>query len=830
MMKSKQNIPKNETVTEMPVRSPAARFTGWMVVAAFVLFTVISFRTVLSPEKVLFSTDDNMGALMLRKAALPRAFLGWWVDTLLVGVEDVVNLNWTNLLLWLMPVRWFTNWIHAVDLLGASLFLMLFLRRRGIDWVGCALGALTAFWLASNFTLTYAGHIGKYGVLLFASLSLWLTERAVARQKIADWIFLGGALGGMYLEQVDVALFFSLVLGPYIVFGLWREGALKQRRSWAGLAATAVIAALVAFRALWIGYQTGITGVASLQKEDPQARWEFLTQWSWPPEESIDFIAPGYMGWRSGEPAGPYWGRMGRSAGWETTRQGFQNFKLENQYLGVIPIFFALLGMWRVGRRNAPGRWDAMFWSAAMVLTLLLSFGKYFPLYRLFAMLPVVSSIRNPNKFLQVFQLAIGVLAASGAHAVVEAQSDEARRDLLRWPLRILGVVGGLLFLAVLAAISSMPREAMRFAEEGWGNMADTIVKVRTGALWHAMLMTVIGCGAGFLVLRAKMDRTRVLVGWATVLVVALDSLWLGRHYVQAMHREAFDPNPLVGFLKKMEPGRRVALATQQGFYNFLLTYTFPYEQIRAVNITQMPRMPVDYEQFLKAVGGNVGRLWQLTGVQYVMMPSALWNNARNDPLWSKQLEPVYGFDVYPSPNGFYQFVESSVAKAQHLILQLKLPAPFIVPIGAWRALEDEAALRTLANSAHDPLQEVLVGPEFAGSLKSLQEPGPHGEVRFIAERPGFWHVQVALERDSIVRFAQRYTRDWKLSVDRKSATVLRCDYLFQGVEVSAGLHEIVLEYAPPRWPLGIQLLGMAVCGLALVANLVPFKSGPNAP
>ena len=59
----------------------------------------------------------------------------------------------------------------------------------------------------------------------------------------------------------------------------------------------------------------------------------------------------------------------------------------------------------------------AFFW--ASFVALLLSFGKYFPLYRLFYMLPMVSSIRNPNKFLQVFQIAAGILAAGGLDVIL---------------------------------------------------------------------------------------------------------------------------------------------------------------------------------------------------------------------------------------------------------------------------------------------------------------------------------------------------------------------------------------------------------------------------
>lgn len=202
------------------------------------------------------------------------------------------------------------------------------------------------------------------------------------------------------------------------------------------------------------GYESNVKGTVSMQTGSAQEKWEFVTQWSWPPEECIDFIAPGYMGWRSGEPEGPYWGRMGRSAGWEQTRQGFMNFKLENMYLGIIPVLLALFAvlMTIMGKESqftvdapspasgvrcpastspwpfaAERRAEVIFWSCVAAITLLLAFGKFFPLYALFYKLPFVNSIRNPNKFLQIFQLALGILAAYGLDGILR---DAGKRTI----------------------------------------------------------------------------------------------------------------------------------------------------------------------------------------------------------------------------------------------------------------------------------------------------------------------------------------------------------------------------------------------------------------
>lgn len=404
--------------------------TAWLMLAICGVIVLLWSPLIRDPGAILFSTDANIGQNALMKSQLPAAFTGGWQDAALLGAAEFVPLNLRFGLTWLLPARFFTNWSGALFLGLAALFLILYLRSCRLHAGACLIGVLTAFFLSSNLTLVYPGHLSKLSLLIFAVAYLYCVTQAVRAQSIGWSILTGGAIGAMFMEQADVALFFAGVLGPYALVMLWRQ--YRWRWSvWARvLGPLALMAGALAVHPLWGGYTTAVRGVESMQAEDPVQKWNYCTQWSWPPEESIDFIAPGFMGWRSGEPQGPYWGRMGRSPGWGQTRQGFQNFKLENMYLGAIPV---LLALWAVvlafycrrqRRRSAdaleitPDGRDWMvavfFWSAVAGLTLLLSFGKYFPLYKLFYSLPLVSSIRNPNKFLQVFQLALAILAAYG--------------------------------------------------------------------------------------------------------------------------------------------------------------------------------------------------------------------------------------------------------------------------------------------------------------------------------------------------------------------------------------------------------------------------------
>ena len=449
------------------------------MILAIIGFALLMFRHVLVPDYCLFSTDDNIGASRQGKDCLPGLFQGSWSDSVYLGIPGgIATLTWSALLIRLTSARLYVNWGHAFDLALASWFLSLFLRERKVGWGAIGLGFLTAFWLGSNLTLTYAGHLGKYGVVLMASVALYSLSRALSRQTSILWgILTGGAIGFMFFEQLDVALFFGFVLGAYALFLAIRQWQTNGTwvKSMVALILMVGVGVLLAFSTMLGSYASNVKGTVSMQAESPQAKWEFATQWSWPPDECIDFIAPGYMGWRSGELEGPYWGRMGRSAGWEQTRQGFMNFKLENMYLGIIPILLALFAIFSVLARGKYGgsgvmecrsksvngekdnevrsytdtpthphshtpilpysttlnRAEILFWGCVAVITLLLAFGKFFPLYALFYKLPFIDSIRNPNKFLQVFQLALGILTAYGLDGMLR-EADRGRTSNAR--------------------------------------------------------------------------------------------------------------------------------------------------------------------------------------------------------------------------------------------------------------------------------------------------------------------------------------------------------------------------------------------------------------
>ena len=802
------------------------------LVFGLTLLSLLIFRKILPLDEVLFTTDDNIGALAFRKFSFPYSFWNSWMDIPLLGSSGIRTINWTNLLVWLLPLDFFVDWIHAIDLSLGSLFFALFLRMRGLSWASAILGCLTCFWLGTTFTLTYAGHIGKFGVVLFSGMYLWFIEKAIQPRSVSFSVLAGGALGAMFLEQQDVGLFFAMPLGLYAVYGMVRDYGWRPLYAGQAIFPIVLIAALIAFHSLWSGYNHQVKGITSVDSSDPEAKWNFVTQWSLPPEDLIDFIAPGYMGWRSHELTGPYWGRMGRSAGWEESGQGFRNFQLDTHYLGVIPILFALWacwGGWRYRKRLTHVRKDLVFWSAVALLTLLLSFGKYCFLYKIFYMLPVVSSIRAPVKFLQVFQLALGVLSAYGLE-MVSGQIRERIGSFSKERFFFWSMAGcTLLLICTYFWTRSFSSEIItNLSSDGWVSEAGVIVKNRIQALAHAVIMAV-GILAGlwfffFSHLGTKASY-RQKVAWVLVSVVILDLFLLSKHYVKSVNTRMFQENGVVRTLQSDPKSfQRVAMTTQAGFYNHWLTYLFPYHNIKTFNFAQMPRMPVDYKKFLTAMNSNALRMWQLCSVEYIMGPSQLWQQVQRNPGWKELFELAYVYNVYSDGKGGIEVVGATEKQpGQHCIVRQKKALPRFSLIGTWDVLSDEDVLKQLPANERNIHEKVSMAPEAADLLPPSPETSAEGHISIEEYRPGTVTLNISAKQPVILKMADRYTPRWKAFLDGRQVPVLRCDYIFSGVLIGPGIHELVLKHETSRFPLLIQSLGLLLCAI-VVGGLVYKK------
>jgi hypothetical protein len=308
----------------------------------------------------------------------------------------------------------------------AALGLAYFLKGRGLSrlasYGGGLLLALSGYW----FSLFSAGHVGWFQWMTYGVFAFGLCDRAVRRGKWRHWILLGATVAWGSFYQPDLWLLFTVFTGVYFVWCCIRE---RHWPNFKGVALAALSFFVIggvsfyhAFTDALAGRDQQITESKTAAQTDDDARWIFTTNWSMPPEDTLEFFIPRIhgdtscpmtqaFGRRAGKDVKPYTGRLGRPL---NARAG--NYRQHSLYCGFVTCLLALVGL-AFSFKNR--RTDALFFAAAALIFWLFSMGRFCePIYRIVYALPFGDYLRAPVKWHHLTELCLAVLAAFGIDAL----------------------------------------------------------------------------------------------------------------------------------------------------------------------------------------------------------------------------------------------------------------------------------------------------------------------------------------------------------------------------------------------------------------------------
>lgn len=786
------------------------KFKFLLCVLFFVILAAITFRCTWPADQVLSASDGNIGRLAEAKRSLPNSFIGYYTGNQLFG-DSGSSINLFRILMAVMPLTFFANAFYGLVLVAGSMSMVWFLRIWGRSWFAAVFGALIAFWV-NSILMSVSGHPYKMEVLALSALSLCFIEKAVradsVRKTAGFSVFCGLTVGIMMIEQQDVALLAGLFVGTYAVFRLVQRHGRAFLRWMALLVPVGMVALLLAGGTMLKAYQLNVTKASSVQGESDD-KWNFVTQWSAVPEEWPDLIALGWGGWRSHDPEVPYWGKWGRSAEWESTGQGFRNFKLHSVYLGIIPFLMGIFGFGCAisNRRSEDGK-VILFWSIVGLLGLWLAFGKYSLLYKLFFQLPVVNNIRAPVKLLDNFQIILGIIGAYGLDALIaKGKGDKFSKGL--WIA--CAVCGGMMLLAGLQILAFPNEHLSTFAKMGYEPFAEAMVRNMSNAWFHAAFFALLSAGAVFAAW--KSPKAGKWIPLVFICAMAGDSLILTSRFVRSADLAALKRgNAVLNYLKENQGNERAYFAAPDGIYNAWLGMDGPFHGVNIFNIWQMPRMPVEYKNFLSTVGRNQVRLWELAAVKHVAAPAGIMQQLKQNPELGKLFKPVLNYNV-PTAQGMRPDV----------LLEFSGVIPRCSLFYNWNTIPLDEQCERLASPQHDSRTTVLIDP--AHNLE--MQPGQTGfqplQTKATNRR---MTVSFMAEEKAIVRFSQFFRPNWRVFVDGKRAELLRVDYLCMGVAVEPGEHVVEFRSTGGERK-AVFMLGVFTVSIAAGTRLMrPLRRG----
>ena len=405
--------------------------------AVFSALMAFVFWGTWSPEVSAVMPDDSVCHPLSYGAQLRGAINGFLSSGMLVpgdifGYFPIVSKYWLQ------------EFKYAFAAYCAALGLVYFLRGRGLSQISSYGGGLLLGFCGYWLTLFSAGHAGWFYWMTYGVFAFGLVDRAVRFGALRHWILSGACVAWASFYQPDLWLLFTVLTGLYTLLVC----ACVRKFPWKGLLAAALTFAVIGAPSVRGAFGSALSGrdkqiaetvkpLSEAEKADPaakakaerEARWIFVTNWSLPPSETVEFFNSRVNGDTScpmtlqcaraaGKDTRPYTGALGRPLG-----ASAGNYRQHSLYVGWVTCLLALAGLAGAFLKQPKGDDDnrnrsravVVFFAVAAFVCWLLSLGRNCePVYRIVFALPFGDYLRAPVKWHHLTELCLCVLAGYG--------------------------------------------------------------------------------------------------------------------------------------------------------------------------------------------------------------------------------------------------------------------------------------------------------------------------------------------------------------------------------------------------------------------------------
>jgi hypothetical protein len=503
-------------------------------------------------------------------------------------------------------------------------------------------------------------------------------------------------------------------------------------------------------------------------------------------------------------------------------------------YFGILPLTLALAGIcaWRTARR------ELKFWSAVVVIALLVSFGGTTPLYLLLFHLPVYNLFRVPARHLFEVDLALSVIAALGLD-ILPIRSKAKTADGATLARRAFAQISLLLGIALLAAIT------LRFLAQGWlfhtipdsapVNYLYTFGAVKRAIIrnlsWNSptlvvpLLFFILTAGILFLLPRI---RLRVMALIAIPILILADTFFAARRMYDnpstaLIYRSAVRPESAILRTRHFDRDHyRIfpvdfdigSMARLTSTYHLSTVYPYPL-------LNMLGALPVinDYgpfwpKRYQAVTGFNAGggmpianlqnyKMLSLLGTRYLMVLSPESGRAigqvRLEAEAGHEAEKVFSL-VAVTPNGITIF-ENPSALSRFRFVRRIAPA---------QDLDD--ALSLMNRPDFNPAQEAVVE---GISTERQMSPGTILSEKLEATKLQ-WEVETSGRSFFVV--ADSFFPGWTAVVDRQPTPIFAVYGCVRGIQIqTAGRHHVEMRFVPPGLATGLACTSVGLLILSIL-------------
>jgi len=645
-----------------------------------------------------------------------------------------------------------------------GLGLFYFLRQLNVSILASVFSGIVSCLTPYAFGLINAGHMNKIYAMAFIPWVLMAAFQVIRRPTLKSVLFLSLVTAfQLWVNHPQIVYYTWMVIGFYLV---WTTGfSIKEKLFSAKVSGKQISGILVGlFLALLMvsdpyidiyEFQKHSTrGAKSILDQTGQTEsgtdWNYATQWSFHPKETISFLFPYHYGLQNFSTrdlkSAAYW--------------GFMPFTQSTHYLGLVAIILAILG----ALLKKPDKNSLFFWITT-ILVLVTGFGSFFPILfkPFFSILPFFSKFRIPSMIYVLLAVTIPILAAFGFDSLMERVEE---KDSFKKVLYVAGGIAGLsvLFLMIGESVFSFSvAKDARYSPTILSQLQKVRFELFQKGLLLALAVSLGSLGLIWGIIHKKINKE--IFGFLIIGLAVFDLWIVNVEFLQLKPSKnmdiLFQEDLIVKYLKNDKDHFRIFPADE------LNSNKYSYWNIESIG-GYRPIKLRNYQDLMDAKGFSRPHILDMLNVKYVLTRKKI-NNPNFIPL--KDVPGVF----------------------QNINV---LPKAWIV--GNVKSVETqrESLMETLLNG-FDPSNTAIIFKYQGESLEGMAS----GQVDVISRTENKINIMSQSETGGLLVLSEIYYKPgWRAYVNGEETPVYQTNHILRSIYIPSGEHQIEFRYDDSSW------------------------------
>ena len=478
--------------------------------------------------------------------------------------------------------------------------------------------------------------------------------------------------------------------------------------------------------------------------------WDYATQWSFHPKETISFLYPYHYGLQNFPTRD-----MKSAAYW-----GFMPFTQSTHYLGLIVILFAILG----ALLRKPDRFESYMW-VLTGLVIFVGFGSYFPaLYKpLFLLAPFFSKFRIPSMIFILLAISIPYLAAIGLDKLITTEKKQIVKKKILW---VFGGFIGLTFIFLIFGESILSFSSLsdnRFNPAILSQVKDIRKELFKKGIMLALVLSGSTFGLSWLFLKGEVNKK---IFSTLIVLFSIGDLWVVNNEFLFLKKPEkinlyFRETPLINYLKNDNSHFRIFPVDE------LNSNKYGYWGIQSIGGYRAVKLR-HFQDLMDAGGFGRPQILNMLNVKYVLTEKKI-----NSPLFS----PVINY------NGLYKN-------------RAVLPRTWFVN-NIDNVTDQKTSLQSVLSQSFDPEKAAVItnysGPEIPESSTGTAKIETLSENEIV--------ITASTSAGGLLILSEIYYKPgWKCKIDGILTDIFQTNHVLRSIFVPAGTHSIKFFYDKSSW------------------------------